>query len=358
MDPDFESLCNSLSLTDIIRLQTMLSTALVRRFEQWLALAFSDIVASTRYFAKFGDEAGRQLQQRHIDLVQEAITPAGGKIVYTAGDGAFLCFSAADKATSSMIELLRLISQENVNRSREHQLAVRIGIHYGPVLTDGEHVNGDAVNYCSRVASTAEAGQIRISKEAFFAFTDVNYRLKCHMLPPVSLKGIDRPAELMVLDWRDQEAFPTVVQLETGEQFPLPEQDIISFGRLKERDGYPANDIVLDCGDDTRTLQISRWHFELRRRPDTFMIRALTSAPTSLNGRLLIKGEECSLRPGDSVRVGNVLSLRFEAPRRPDEDRTGRTTISDPFVSTDASTGQRTSPLANLPSGVGKIQGG
>lgn len=356
MEPDFENLCNTLSLTDIIRLQTMLSTALVRRFEQWLALAFSDIVASTRYFSKFGDEEGRQLQQRHIDLIHEAITPAGGKIIYTAGDGAFVCFSSADQATASMIGLLRLISQENVNRSREHQLAVRIGIHYGPVLTDGEHVNGDAVNYCSRVAGTADAGQIRITKEAFFAFTDINYRLKCHMLPPVSLKGIDRPAELMILDWRDQEAFPTVVQLETGEQFSLPEQDIISFGRLKERDGYPANDIVLDCGDDTRTLQISRWHFELRRRPDTFMIRALTGAPTTLNGRSLMKGEECGLRPGDCVRVGNVLSLKFEAPRRPDEDHTGRTTISDAFVSTDASPTRKPSPLENLPYGVDKIE--
>jgi len=355
VDPDFEGLCNSLSLTEIIRLQTMLSTALVRRFEQWLALAFSDIVASTRYFAKFGDEAGRQMQQKHIDLVQEAITPAGGKIIYTAGDGAFLCFSTADHATASMIELLRLISQENVSRSREHQLAVRIGIHYGPVLTDGEHVNGDAVNYCSRVAGTAEPGQIRITKEAFFAFADVNYRLKCHMLPPVSMKGIDRPAELMILDWRDQESFPTVVKLETGEDVPLPEHDIISFGRLRERDGFPANDVVLDCGDDTRTLQISRWHFELRRRPDTFMIRALSSAPTSLNGRSLAKGEECPLRPGDCVRVGNVLSLKFEAPRRPDEDRTGRITISDPYLSTIASPDQETPRVASLPSGLGKI---
>ncbi len=328
METDFEVLCNTLSLDDIVRLQTMLSTALVRRFEKRMALAFSDIVGSTRYFAKFGDEAGRQLQQRHFDLLPEAITPAGGKIIHTAGDGAFLCFPTADDATSSMVELLKLISIENCSRSRDRQLAVRIGIHYGPVLTDGEHVNGDSVNYCSRITGTANPGEIRVTKEAFLALTDVRYRLKCHMLAPVIVKGIDRPAEVMALDWRDQDAFPTIVKLETGDQFVLPEQDIISFGRLRERDGYAANDIVLDCGDDTRTLQISRWHFELRRRPNTFMIHALSSAPTTLNGRLLEKGEECPLSPGDCVRVGNVLSLHFETVQRREEGHVGQETIS------------------------------
>ena len=57
---DFEELCNRLSMTEIIRLQNMLSTSLVRRFECHRALVFSDIVGSTPYFARFGDEAGEQ----------------------------------------------------------------------------------------------------------------------------------------------------------------------------------------------------------------------------------------------------------------------------------------------------------
>jgi adenylate cyclase len=327
MQTDFENLCNSLSMTEIIRLQTMLSTALVRRFEQRMALAFSDVVGSTPYFSKFGDAAGRQLQQRHIDLVQQAISPAGGRIVDTAGDGVFLCFPTVDGAASSMIELLKLISLENCSRSREHQLAVRIAIHHGPVLTDGIFVTGDSVNFCARVTGSANPGEIRITRQAFFAFTDVRSRLKCHMLPPVSVKGLDQPAELLVLDWRDHAAFPTMVRLETGQEYELPDQDIISFGRLKERDGYPANDIVLRCQDETQSLQISRWHFELRRRNEGFLIRAVTNVPTELNGRLLEKGEECPLRPGDCVCVGKVLSLRFDAPRQLEEQQSGTATI-------------------------------
>ncbi len=327
MLPDLESLCNSLSMTEIIRLQTMLSSALARRFEQKLALVFSDLVGSTPYFARFGDEAGRKLQQSHIDLVQRAIAPAQGRVVDTAGDGVFLCFPDVNHAAPAMVELLNLISAANANCAREHQLAVRIGIHFGPVLTDGTTVSGDSVNYCARIAGSADAGEIRVSREAFLAFADVRYRLKCSNLPPVVLKGIERPANLMRLDWRDHTIFPTNVRLETGEIIALPDQDIISFGRLKEKDGMQANDVVLRGRDEAQTLKISRWHFELRRTSARLMIRILTNAETTLNGRLLEKGMESSIRSGDCVRVGDVLSLYFESPAQVQEGQVGMETI-------------------------------
>ena len=69
IDYDLESL----TLTEIIRLQNQLSQVLSRRFEKQLAVAFSDIVGSTSYFARWGDESGRKLQQMHTDLLQQQI---------------------------------------------------------------------------------------------------------------------------------------------------------------------------------------------------------------------------------------------------------------------------------------------
>ena len=51
---------STLSMTEIIRLQNLLQQELTRRFERSMVLAFSDIVGSTPYFARFGDAAGRQ----------------------------------------------------------------------------------------------------------------------------------------------------------------------------------------------------------------------------------------------------------------------------------------------------------
>jgi class 3 adenylate cyclase len=314
MQQSFKELCQSLSMTEIIRLQTMLSEALIRRFEKPMALAFSDLVDSTPYFQMFGNEAGLRLQRRHTDLLQQALAGSRGRLVDTAGDGAFLCFPEVDEAATSMVQLLELISTYNAGRARQDQLTIRIGIHYGPVLSDGVLVTGEAVNFCSRLTSSGSAGEIRLTKEAFLAFTDVQHRLKCRTLAPTTLKGIEHPVELMVLDWLDRTAFPSSVRIETGEEYILPEQDVIRFGRLKAKNGLLANDIVLQCPDETRTLQISRWHFELRRERGGYVIRVLTNAYTSLNGRALSRGEECPIRPGDSVRVGGVLSLQFQAP--------------------------------------------
>ncbi|MGE5244195.1 MAG: adenylate/guanylate cyclase domain-containing protein [Betaproteobacteria bacterium] len=313
MDLDYDELAQSLSMTEIVRLQSALSLALRQRFERKLAVAFSDIVESTRYFAKFGDEAGRHLQQRHLDLLQQALDGAG-RIANTAGDGALLAFPTVDAAVASLIRFLRLNSADNTGRERDRQLAVRIGVHYGSVLTDDVQITGDSVNLCSRVTASATPGEIRLTRDAFYACSDTGFRTKCRPIAPVKVKGIDAPVAMFVLDWRDRSVFPASVQLETGEELPLPEQDIITFGRLRDLEGEPANDIVLRCGDETHTKRISRWHFELRRRENGFVLRTLSNAATEVNGQRVAKDEECPIRPGDSVRVSDVLLLRFSPP--------------------------------------------
>src|SRR5438067_12040514 len=85
-------------MAEIIRLQKELQLELTRRFQRQAALAFSDIVGSTEYFARFGDAPGRQLQQLHVDLVGECLGRHQGRLVDTAGDGAFVTFPAADAA--------------------------------------------------------------------------------------------------------------------------------------------------------------------------------------------------------------------------------------------------------------------
>src|SRR5437868_11862147 len=146
----------------MIQLQTRLGEALKRRFEKRLCLCFSDVVGSTPYFARFGDAAGRGLQQRHLDLLGQALAGHGGRIVDTAGDGAFTVFAGVEQAAESFIALENLASAQNAGYAREHQLAVRIGLHYGPALTDGVAVTGDSVNYAARVASSGGPGEIRL----------------------------------------------------------------------------------------------------------------------------------------------------------------------------------------------------
>jgi class 3 adenylate cyclase len=303
-----------LSMTEIIRLQTLLSQELTRRFETSAALVFSDIVGSTPYFARFGDETGRQLQQLHLDLLAQGLAEHGGRIVDTAGDGAFVCFASATGAAVAMTELLLRVSDANQHRHRDHQLTLRIGIHWGRVLTDGVQVTGDAVNLCARIAGSADAGQIRLSREVFQEL-GMHQRLACRTLGPIELKGVARRIELLGLEWRDPTRFPTSVRIrETGQDIELPLQDILSFGRLELIEGLPANDIVLSLPDPIATRQISRWHCELRRRASGYVLRAVSGQSTTVNGVPLPMGEELPVLPGTVVVLSNVMTLQFVSP--------------------------------------------
>lgn len=303
-----------LTMTEIIRLQNQLQQELVRRFERQALLVFSDIVGSTPYFARFGDAAGRQLQQLHFDLLGNCIHPVQGRIVDTAGDGAFCVFPNADTAVRGIIAFQEQMARENTSRGRHHQLQVRVGMHWGPVLTDGVEVAGDSVNLCARVASSSEPGEIRMTREVFQELSRAN-RLSCRVLGSVVLKGVAQPVDVLALDWRDPLVFPRRLRIEeTTEELVLPQQDIVTFGRLPEHNGVRANDIVLSHPDPELSRQISRWHFELRRFADGLRLRALSDSSTEVNGWPVDKGADVPVVAGARIRVADALTLTLVGP--------------------------------------------
>lgn len=304
---DFESL----GLREIIRLQNELSAVLSRRFERQLAVAFSDIVGSTGYFARFGDEAGRRLQQRHVDLLEPVVGGSGGRIVDTAGDGAFICFPQAQPAAEALVALQMAVARDNARHPRDHRLATRTSLHWGPALSDGTVVAGEAVNLCARVAQTAEAGEIRLTRSAFLELLP-DLRHRCRMLPALTVKGLVDPVELVRLEWRDPDRFPGAIRIhETGEEIVLPDKDVVTFGRLRQIDGVDANDVVLTLPDPERANQISRWHFELRREANGLVLHAVSGRPLEVDGRPLARGDRAPVETGTIVRVARVVTLTF-----------------------------------------------
>jgi class 3 adenylate cyclase len=308
----------TLTMTELIRLQDLLSKELKQRFERHVALAFSDIVGSTPYFAKYGDEAGRKLQQRHADLLQRCLGGTEGRIVDTAGDGAFLCFPSVEAAASALIAFQKQLAIDNDDRPRDQHLQVRVGLHWGPALTDGVQVTGDSVNLCARIAASAQVGETRLSREAYHELYDPAKRLMCTELPPTELKGISRPVELVRLDWRDRFRFPDRVRIEeTDEELELPPHPTITFGRLKPGDGMRGNDIVLQHPDKQQLMQISRWHFELRRRADGLVLHQVSENVTEVDGVVIPRGSEVAIRAETVVRLGRAMTLVFNVADRP-----------------------------------------
>lgn len=300
-------------LLEIIRTQDWLSGLVRRRFGHNLALIFTDIAGSTKYFSQFGDEAGRRLQQRHIDTMNEMLEKYDGRIVDTAGDGAFAVAPTAEAAASVLIDTMNAVDLQNAKLDAAHRMHLRCGFHWGNVLTDGNVVTGDAVNFAARVAASAKLDQIRLTRSTFNELPH-NHRLRCRRLGEVNLKDVPAPVDMLSLNWLDRQLFPGHVKVhETGEKIDLPNKPTISFGRLKQHEGMRANDVILSSGNPELDVQISRWHFELRRSPKGFVLRPVSRGYTEVDGEVVPRGNDVLIKAGSEVRIAKVLTLAFEA---------------------------------------------
>ena len=318
---------NTLTMTEIIRLQNQLQQELTRRFERPMLMVFSDIVGSTPYFARFGDAVGRQLHQLHFDLLAQAFGSTEGRLVDAVGDGVFYVFPNAAAGVRGVVAFHQAMAHENATRARQHHLAVRLGLHWGTVLTDGASVTGDAVHLAARVARAAEPGTVYLTRQVFQEL-ESGLRLYCHAVGTRELKGVAQVVELLELDWRDPAAFPRRLTIdETGQEIDLPQQDIVTFGRLSEHEGTRANDIVLTHPESESARRISRWHFELHRGADGIRLRALSQSVTSVDGKPVDKGVDVPVCSGSQIRVANVLTLRLYGAAQSGDEATGRTAI-------------------------------
>jgi hypothetical protein len=165
-----------------------------------------------------------------------------------------------------------------------------------------------------------------VSRDCFREL-DIAQRLSCRPLGDFELKGAGRAIALMALEWLDRSRFPVAVLVrETGERIELPLHDIVSFGRMDIIEGMSANDVVLSLPDGLATRQISRWHFELRRRSDGYT--CARSPPTPRwSTAVLQRGDEVPIGPGSVVSLSGVMTLDFVGDTRLDGTRSDETMV-------------------------------
>ncbi len=309
---------DDLGLPELIKLQEEVGKVLANKFLKNQALVFTDVVDSTDAFVKHGNAHGRALLQRHLTALRDAIAPTGGRIVDTAGDGAFTVFDTVHSAAVSLMTLQKKLHADNANRPVHQHIRVRSAIHWGSILTDGSTVTGDAVHKAARVCGTTLGSEIRLTKDAFWQLPTL-LRIQCSHLPEVRLKGIPEPVQVMVLPWRDSSSFPTIVTLkETGESFVLPQKGVITIGRLDTFEGQPANDIVLRLPNPELCRHISRWHIEIHRENDGLVLRSVSRGRTVVDTELVNKGEFAPVRVGTTVVLSKVATLEFITRSQPE----------------------------------------
>lgn len=126
--------------------------------DQALTIVFADVSGSTRLFEQRGDTVARETILGLLNLCAEVVTSHGGEVIKTMGDEIMATFSSVEHGIEAAAEMQRRVSDEA--SCRRERLALRIGLHHGDVLHEGDDVFGAAVNTAARMVSLAKRDQI------------------------------------------------------------------------------------------------------------------------------------------------------------------------------------------------------
>jgi len=123
------------------------------------AIMFVDLASFTPLAEAMGDVKAAEIVSRFAEMVRLANLRCHGRVVKQIGDGFMIVFPECYSAVSAALELeQRAVSEPQFP-------AIRVGLHYGPVLyREGDYI-GSNVNIASRLADCAERHQVLVSAE-------------------------------------------------------------------------------------------------------------------------------------------------------------------------------------------------
>jgi class 3 adenylate cyclase len=178
---------------------------------QKIAVLFTDIVGSTKFFKSHGDSVGRQMLQLHQDMASGCIIEHGGVLVKILGDSVMAYFPDPKEALKSAIRIQQKIEIHNRKTDPQDQIHIKIGIHFGDGIIEHGDIFGDVVNTAAKLTSLVDHDQIFISQELY----ELVHDLSSVRLELVSLRGKkDFPGGLSVyrVIWEKAVKFDPVVK--------------------------------------------------------------------------------------------------------------------------------------------------
>jgi uncharacterized protein (TIGR02246 family) len=127
-----------------------------------VTLVFTDIEGSTSIAERLGDLRWFALLREHNAIVRDQIARYGGFEVKTIGDAFMVAFGSARQAVLCAIGIQQGISRFTADHP-EHPIRVRIGLHAGEPVREGNDFHGKSVIFASRIAGEASGGEILVS---------------------------------------------------------------------------------------------------------------------------------------------------------------------------------------------------
>jgi len=250
-----------------------------------LTVLFADICRSTVLFNRLGDQEALNLIMKALELAGEIVTGQNGTIIGTIGDEIMCTFKSPEDALISARQVHKMMQQNDLMQS--NQLAMRVGINSGPVVSLSNSVYGDTVNIAARLAQQAKANQSLLSSNTIASINEI-LRDQIRQVGKINLRGKAGAIEVHELLETDAEEEITEVASNEG----LVTRSFLMTARYRTREMRFDPMLVRflfgrgqDCDQTVDHPTISREHAEILYHNGQFLFRDF-----STNGSYVIQG--------------------------------------------------------------------
>lgn len=129
-----------------------------------VGIVFVDVEGFTSFTAEKGDVAAIALLRDLSRLIKQKITRFRGEVVKQLGDGFLLAFPSASQAVRAALDLATAVGPRGGQPRLPLQL--RIAVHAGEPLVEGDDLLGHDVNLAARLLDHCKPGGVLVSETA------------------------------------------------------------------------------------------------------------------------------------------------------------------------------------------------
>jgi adenylate cyclase len=238
------------------------------------AILVADVVGYSKLIGIDEAETLARLWTLRTEVIEPAIARHAGRLFKSVGDGFLIEFASAVQAVTCATAIQKA--------NAAGPLPLRIGIHVGDVVVQGDDLMGDGVNVAARIEGTAEPGGTVISRQVYDQVRD-KIDVEFEDKGEVALKNLARPVHVF-----------TLAGLKTPTPAPalaLPDKPSIAVLPFQNMSGDPEQEYFADGVVEEIIMALSRFK-------SLFVI--------ARNSSFAYKGKSPDIR-----QVGRELGVRY-----------------------------------------------
>jgi adenylate cyclase len=220
------------------------------------AILAADVVGYSRLVSTDETDALARLSTLRSDVIEPGIAKHSGRLFKVMGDGFLVEFASAVQAVTCAMAIQAETEQEAAMLDEPRKMRLRIGVHVGDVMVEGDDLMGDGVNIAARLESIAAPGGISISRAVHDQVRD-RMAVEFDDKGEIALKNIARPVQVFALGGA-KDAAAKILPGPTP-ALALPDKPSIAVLPFKNISGDPEQEYFADGMVEDIIIALSRY---------------------------------------------------------------------------------------------------